>query len=134
MFKILSRSSGNVVGIRAEGLLTHADYQKVLPELEQLIKDYGAIRVLMEITGIPTATPHALFDELKFDMTHNKQIERVAITGDSSIHEWMTKMTSLLFPKSEIQFFDMSEADKAWDWIEDGLENVHPVGSSAEEA
>ena len=134
MFKILSRSSGNVIGIRAEGLLTHADYQQVLPELEQMIKDYGAIRVLLEITGIPCATPRALMDDLQFDMAHNKEVERAAITGSCSIHEWMTKMTTMLFPESQVQFFDLADADKAWDWIEDGVEIVEKVGSSAEQA
>ncbi|KKK61502.1 hypothetical protein LCGC14_3013670 [marine sediment metagenome] len=57
MFKILNRSSGNVIGISVDGLLTHADYQRVLPEMEELIRQYGAIRVFLEITGIPSATP-----------------------------------------------------------------------------
>ena len=134
MFKILSRGSGNVIGIRAEGLLTHADYQKVLPEMEKMIKDYGAIRVLLEIPGIPCATPRALMDDLQFDMAHNKEVERVAITGDHSIHEWMTKMTAMLFPESQVRFFDLADADKAWDWIEEGVEGAQPVGSSAKQA
>ena len=133
MFKILSRSSGNVIGIRAEGLLTHADYQQVLPELEQMIKDYGAIRVLLEITGIPCVTPRALMDDLQFDMAHNKEVERVAITGNCSANEWMTKMTTMLFPESQVLFFDLADADKAWDWIEEGVEGIQTVGSSATE-
>ena len=52
MFKILSRSSGNVIGIRAEGLLTHADYQQVLPELEKMIK---AGCKFIEIDTVPFA-------------------------------------------------------------------------------
>ncbi len=134
MFKILSRSRGNVIGIRVDGLLTHADYQKVLPDMEELIRQYGAIRVLLEITGIPSATPRACMDDLEFDATHNKDIERVVVVGNRAMHEWMAKLTGLLFRDAEVQFFDSADGEKAWEWIEDGVKNVQPMGSSSQQA
>ena len=134
MFKILSRSSGNVIGIRVDGLLTHADYQKVLPEMEDLIREYGAIRVFLEITGIPYATPKACMDDLEFDVAHNEDIERVAVIGNRAMHEWLAKLTALMFRDAEVEFFDSADGEKGWDWIEEGEENIHPVGSSSQEA
>lgn len=134
MFKILSRSSGNIVGIRVDGLLTHDDYQQVLPELGDLIREYGAIRVLLEITGIPSATPRAFMDDLEFDIAHNEDIERVAVVGNRTMHEWLAKLTSMMFRDAEVEFFDAADGEKAWDWIEEGRQSVHHIGSSSREA
>jgi SpoIIAA-like len=121
MIEILSRSSGNVFGMKVSGKILHEDYQQFVPMLEQLIEKHGAIRCLFEMTDLHGIELRALWDEIKFDVRHARQIERCAVVGDRAWEAWMTKLSRPIFWNAEIRFFDIAERDKAWEWIEEGL-------------
>lgn len=123
MFEILEKSSGNVVGFKVNGKLVHEDYAQVIPQLEQIIEQHGSLRCYCELTDFHGITPHAFWDELKFDSKHFKDIERCAIVGDPSWHNWMTKMSKAIFSRSDVKYFDESQSQEAWDWIYEGLES-----------
>lgn len=56
MIEFMKESSGNIVGIRATGKLTDADYDKVLvPHLEYLFERFGKLRALSIWTRISKA-------------------------------------------------------------------------------
>ena len=97
MFEILEKSSANVIGIKVHGKLVHEDYAQVVPKLEQLIEQHGSIRCYCELTDFHGITPHALWDELKFDTKHCRDIERCAMVGDPSWHQWMSKIGQMIF-------------------------------------
>jgi hypothetical protein len=119
MIEVLPESSGKVIGLKISGRLVHADYEKFVPMLEQLIADYGSIRVLTifhDFTGIEA---RALWDELKFDTKHLRDVERCAVVGESAWEEWSTKLSRPLFPKGTIRYFDVAALDDAWQWIKE---------------
>jgi hypothetical protein len=117
MIEMLSRSSGKVIGLKVSGKLIHADYQKFVPIMERLIQEHGSLRCYIEVTGLPMPTPHALWDELTFDVKHCREIERCAIVSDKSWVKRMAKASGVLFRKAEIRCFDLSESEKAWGWL-----------------
>ena len=48
MIEFMDESAGNVVGVRASGKLTDADYKETLiPGLEKLFEQHGRLRVLL---------------------------------------------------------------------------------------
>ncbi|OHB68673.1 MAG: hypothetical protein A2V70_07030 [Planctomycetes bacterium RBG_13_63_9] len=120
MFKVSERSSGNVIGIRVSGKLLHADYQQFIPKLEELIREHGSIRCLMEMEDFEGFELRALWDELKFDTKHCRDIERCAVVGNRKWEQWATNLSKPLFYKATIKYFDVSELDQAWQWIEEG--------------
>ena len=77
MIEVLDRSSGKVLGIRVRGKLLHEDYQQFVPLVEKLIKQHGGIRCLVEMIDLHGLEPRALWDEIKFDVRHAGQIERL---------------------------------------------------------
>ena len=118
MIEILSRSSGNVFGMRVSGKILHEDYQQFVPMLEKLIEEHGAIRCLVEMIELHGIELRALWDEIKFDVRHARQIERCAVVGDRAWEAWMTKVSRPIFSNAEIRFFEIAEREKAWEWIE----------------
>ena len=49
MFEMLPQSEGNIVGIRATGTLTDADYAELMPKLEALLVEHKRIRMLVDL-------------------------------------------------------------------------------------
>jgi hypothetical protein len=120
MIEILSRTSGKVFGMRVSGKLLHQDYQRFVPMLEKLIDDHGSIRCLVEMTDLHGVELRALWDEVRFDVCHARQIERCAVVGDRAWEAWMTKLSRPIFFNAEVRFFDLADREKAWQWIEEG--------------
>src|SRR5271165_3989232 len=79
MIEMLDQSSGKVFGMRVSGKLAHQDYERFVPLLEKLIEDHGSVRCLVELTDLHGIEPRALWDEIKFDVRHARQIERCAV-------------------------------------------------------
>ena len=121
MIEVLSRGSGKVFGMRVSGKILHQDYQQFVPRLEKLIEEHGSIRCLVEMTDLHGMELRALWDEIKFDVRHSRQIERCAVVGHRAWEAWMTKLSRPIFFNAEIRFFDQGEREMAWEWIEGGL-------------
>ena len=121
MIEILDDGSKDVFAIRVSGKLLHRDYQQFVPMLEKLIEEHGSVRCLVEMIDFQGVELRGLWDEIKFDVRHARQIERCAVVGDRSWEAWMTKFSKLIFLNAEIRYFDVTERDQAREWIkEDG--------------
>ena len=120
MFEILDKSRDKVIALKAHGKLVHADYQKVVPMLEDIIEEHGSLRCYFEMCDFHGITPHAMWDELKFDVKHCKDIERCAVVGNKHSHKWMSNISGAIFRKADMKYFDVSESDEAWQWITEG--------------
>ena len=121
MIEVSTRGSGKVFGMKVSGKLLHQDYQQFVPRLEKLIEEQGSIRCLVEMTDLHGIELRALWDEIKFDVRHGRQIERCAVVGDRAWEAWMTQLSRPIFSNAEIRFFDQADREKAWAWIEEGL-------------
>lgn len=121
MIEVLSRGSGKVFGMRISGKILHQDYRQFVPRLEELIAEHGSIRCLVEMIDLHGIELRALWDEIEFDVRHARQIERCAVVGDRAWEAWMTRLSRPIFFNAEIRFFDPSEREQAWAWIEEGL-------------
>lgn len=116
MFEKLAESAENYVGYKAIGKLVDQDYKELIPQLEELIKQYGKIRFLMDMTEYESASIKAAIDDFMFDIKHDKDIERCVVVGNKAWEEWITKV-SKYFMHGEIKYFDIHEIDKAWEWL-----------------
>ncbi|MFG0304790.1 MAG: STAS/SEC14 domain-containing protein [Phycisphaerales bacterium JB040] len=108
---------GRVVEIKAEARITHADYQTIIPELERIIEQEGAVRFVLEIPEIESIEPRAILDDLEFDLKHMAEIERCAVVTDT---EWMQRAAELwgkLMPRTQVRTFPKSEHTEAQLWV-----------------
>jgi hypothetical protein len=115
MFEKLSGSSGNVIGYKASGKMTGADYDKLEPEVEALVKQEGNIRMLLDLE-FDEVTMKAMESDLKMGRKYHKNIEKLAIVGDKKWEEWMTSMANKLFA-NEAKHFHTADMDAAWAWL-----------------
>lgn len=112
------RANSKVVKVSISGKLAAEDYEIFVPELERLIAQHGKIAILLELLDFHGWTAGALWEDIKFDVLHFNDIERLAIVGDS---KWEKGMAAFCkpFTTADIRYFDASEKDKAEAWIDD---------------
>jgi len=117
MFALYRPGAGNVLGVKASGQLTHADYERLVLRLEELIKEQRKIRVLVELEDCQGWDIGAAWDEVKFWFKHGADVERCAVVGQKKWQEWLTKLTR---PFLKGKYFDKGKLDQAWQWILEG--------------
>ena len=107
---------GNVLRIRVSGKLTKEDYDQFVPPTEEFIGEQGKIRVLFEMHDFHGWEVAALWEDIKFDVHHWRDIERLAMVGET---KWEKGMAAFCkpFTTAKIQYFDVSQADEAQAWI-----------------
>ena len=116
MFEMLPQSEGKIVGVRATGKLTDADYAALMPFLEERIAEHKQIRMLVDLDGFEGWDLLAAWDDFTFGMTHWHHFEKMAIVGNKNWEKTAAKAMDLLM-RSDVRFFDLGERDAAWDWI-----------------
>ena len=102
--------------MRVQGKLTEQDYEATMPQLEEAIRRAGKLRLLITLSDFHGWTPSALMDDLKFDMRHRKDFDRMAIVGEKTWQKLGTKISAPFFG-GEVRWFDQEEP--ARDWLEE---------------
>ena len=109
--------AGNrVLVVRASGKLSKEDYEQFIPAVESLINEQSKIRLLFVMHDFHGWEAGALWEDIKFDLKHFADIERLAIVGEKRWEEWMAAFCRP-FTSAEIRYFDQSQADEANSWI-----------------
>jgi universal stress protein A len=122
MFDVIEKWTGNgVVALHATGRLTHEDYEKLVPMLLEVIEEHGAIRCLIDLTGLERIEPRAVLDELRFDLKHGKEVARCAVVGDHAWERWATETARPLFRNADVAFFAPEDLEQAAEWVREGL-------------
>ncbi len=116
MIEKLADSSGNVVGYKAIGTITAADYHKLEPEVKSLVKKEGSIRMLIDLSEFKWEKMEAWLQDLKFGSEFRHEIQKMAIVGDKSWEKWMTHLAKPFYAR-DAKFFHSADIDKAWTWL-----------------
>ena len=115
--QLIEEGSGKIVHVRLTGRLTAQDYERFAPEVERLIKQHGKVRVLMEMIDFHGWDPGALWEDIKFDARHFRDIERLAMVGET---RWQAGMAAFCkpFTSAKIRYFEHGHETEARSWIE----------------
>ncbi len=116
MLTLNEEAGGKILLVKISGKLSKEDYQRFVPDVERLIKDHGKIRILVQMHDFHGWELGALWEDIKFDMKHFGDIERLALVGES---KWEAGMAAFCkpFTKAKIQYFDESKSADALTWI-----------------
>ena len=102
--------------VRISGKLTAEDYEKFVPEVEKQIKEFGQLRLLVELHDFHGWTLAAVWDDISFDMKHWNDIKRLAIVGDSKWEEGMSVFCKP-FTGAKVKYFDHTKLEEAKKWL-----------------
>jgi hypothetical protein len=110
-------ASGKILNVKVSGKVAKADYEHWVPAMERLIKKHGKIRVLFDIHDFHGWEAGALWEDLKFDLRHFNDIERLAIVGEKAWEHGMAVFCKP-FTTAKIRYFDRRQSAEARAWIE----------------
>ena len=84
--------------------------------MERLVKEPCRIRILVEMHDFHGWTAGALWQDIKFDAKHFKDIERVAMVGET---KWQHGMAIFCkpFTTASVRCFNHAEIDQARAWL-----------------
>lgn len=128
MIELLPESHESLVGFRFIGEIRSDDYAKdFMPPLRRAIKEYGLIRLFVDISDLQSEGIGAMDDDVRED-SRLLYIERQAIVGDE---EWERKLNDVdhffLFPNSYLRFFQKDREQDAWGWILEGMPQIRKM-------
>ena len=105
-------SGGKVLEVRASGKLAKEDYEHFVPEIEHLIGQHKKVRVLFEMHDFHGWEAGALWADIKFDLKHFGDIERLALVGET---KWEKGMAAFCkpFTTAKVKYFDVKDIAEA---------------------
>jgi hypothetical protein len=117
--KLTELKDATVLEVTATGKLTDEDYQQhFIPEIERLTSQHRKIRLFFEMTQFHGWEPKAAWDDLKLNLKHRNDIERIAMVGEKKWQHWLTEFAKP-FTAAKVRYFDHTEADQARGWVEE---------------
>ncbi|HKI68087.1 MAG TPA: STAS/SEC14 domain-containing protein [Verrucomicrobiae bacterium] len=114
------KNGGKVLEVSLTGKLTREDYETFVPAVDRLIKDHGKIRMLVAMHDFHGWTASALWEDTKFAAHHFRDIERLALVGETKWQQGMAVFCKP-FTTAEIRYFNHTEAETARRWIAEQL-------------
>lgn len=107
---------GKISLVQVSGELVSTDYEHLVSKFERLVRQHGKLRVMFDMRNFHGWDAGALWQEIKFDMKHFKDIERCAAVGDQRWQKWLTEFC-VPFTKATIRYFDSADAAAAQKWL-----------------
>jgi hypothetical protein len=109
-------SAGKLLHVKATGKLTKETYETFVPAVDEQIKQHGKLRVLFEMHDFHGWTVGALWEDMKFDLKHWKDIERLALVGETKWEKGMAVFCRP-FTSAKIKYFDHGQLEEAKRWV-----------------
>ncbi len=115
--KFSEENGGKLIVVHISERLTKADYEHFVPEFERILQQHGKPRLLFDMTGLHGWDAGALWEDIKFDIKHFSDIERLAIVGEKKWHHGMATFCKP-FTTATIRYFDHADATEARKWLD----------------
>jgi SpoIIAA-like len=112
----MATDDAGIVTIKAAGRLAKADYDRFVPEFEGIARTRGPLRLLIELDDFRGWDLPALWEELKFDVAHRRDMASVAIVGDKGWQKWVTLLSKPFF-RAHVRYFERDQAADARAWL-----------------
>ena len=82
------------------------------------VRQHGKLRVLFDMTGLQGWDVGAAWEDIKFEINHFADIERLAMVGEK---KWQHSRAVVfkLFAKATVRYFDQADAAEARKWLDE---------------
>jgi len=116
MFDTVDYPGRNLLVLNISGDLTKEHYDEVLPLLEKKIARWGKINLYLDVRSFSHVTASALWEDIKLDVKHWRDFNRVAVTSDdSNLLKAAAALATLVSP-AEVRHFDLERKEEAMLW------------------
>ncbi len=101
--------------MKAQGKLTHDDYQAITPLIDAALSEVKAptIRMFIDAVDFDGWEPRAAWDDFKIGLKHGREFERVAIFGTQPWQEMVARVSNW-FIAGEARYFEDIKAAMRW--------------------
>lgn len=113
---VVAENGGKLLFIRMRGTLHKQDYQHFVPIVEKAVQEHGKVRMLVQMHKFHGWDASAWWEDVKFDLKHFKDIDRLAIVGETTWEKWMAAFCKP-FTTATIRYFPVEKADEAMAWV-----------------
>ncbi len=109
-------SDSMILNVRVSDKLTKDDYATFAPQLEKYVEQHGPLRVLLQTDDFHGWEASALWEDIKFNVRHFNDIERLAIVGEK---KWEKGMATFCkpFTTASIRYFPPDQLEEARNWV-----------------
>lgn len=114
MLQTMKQSPGNVLGYRLSGDIAKADTGTFGPVVAALVKHYGSVDPLPDVTDLHWEKASALPSDIKLGQKFSGKIDKLAMVSDT---KWLKKLAKLAAPFGAKEFRTFESANCAWDWL-----------------
>ncbi|WP_020207638.1 STAS/SEC14 domain-containing protein [Gilvimarinus chinensis] len=104
-----------LLNLRITGKLTHEDYEKIVPILNNAIADLEdpEIYALVDVSEFQGWELHAAWDDLKLGLKHGSHFHKIAILGNQRWLDMASRVGSW-FTEGHVKHFDRLDEALAW--------------------
>jgi hypothetical protein len=115
---VTMENTGKYLVIDASEKLRREDYERLVPEVEHMMKDRGNVRMLFHMHNFHGWSAGAFWADAKFGVHHYRDIERIAVVGEK---RWQRAMTTICrpFTQAKIRYFAGDQEELARQWLEE---------------
>lgn len=113
--------SSDTIHVRVDGYLSTSEIQNLVFQLEDLIQQQGKICILVELIQFSGIAPSALWNDLRFTVSHLQDIERYAVVGDQPwLQGWINLVKLMVDPfrAAETRYFKRQDLATAQQWLQ----------------
>lgn len=116
MFAIHEEEKPDIFAIEARGKLTKQDYDALIPRMLEAAREHGPLKVLISLHDFEGWEPGALWEDIKFDVKHQDDFQKVAVVGEGKLEKWGTKISNPFF-EAPVEYFEEGKEDAARRWL-----------------
>lgn len=119
MIEKLPESEGSALGVRITSKVSLEMEKEWISKVEKVIEEHGKVRMLVFLDEHAGWGLKAGIEDLKWVLTHMKEIEKIALVSDSNFWKWYVTLDSPFGKMVGIdeKYFKPAEISTAWEWL-----------------
>ena len=104
------------LSIKAQGKLTHRDYEKMTPMIDSALAEvkHPKVKMFVDGTELEGWEARAVWDDFKIGLKHGNEFEKIAIYGNKKWQE-VTAKIGRWFLSGEVKYFE--DENEALTWL-----------------
>jgi len=109
-------ANSQTLKVTISGKLDKDDYARFIPVVEDLIQQHQKLDLLVVLHDFHGWTAGALWEDIKFDAKHFRDIGKLALVGEKDWEAGMAKFCKP-FTTAEVRYFQREQLADAMEWV-----------------